>query len=152
MAQTISPEALLRRVSCAEEFRHRDRPDFWLYAVGYGLMLFLVSFVSFNLGALPPAAFLVMVGFFVLLGVRAWFRASPMCPNCRQNIRVCAASFCHLCGQPLLHQRCEGCGVDYSWTRIFRPYAKPGDFGWITYCPGCGVCLDSKVSRWRARG
>jgi hypothetical protein len=52
----------------------------------------------------------------------------------------------------LRHRRCEHCEVDNSWTSWFRPYAKAGNFRWITYCPACGVHLDSKLSRWRAGG
>ena len=152
LPETFSAQALLRRVSCAEEFRRRDRPAFWLYVVGYGFLLFTMAFLSINLGALPPATLLVMLGFCALLCFREWHRASPICPNCRQNIRFCAAAFCHVCGKPLANGRCEGCGVSNSWRALFRPYAKTGSFGWVAYCPGCGVCLDSKVSRWRAGG
>jgi hypothetical protein len=150
LPETFCAQDLLRRVSCAEEFRRRDRPVFWLYVVGYGFLSLTTVFLSTNLGGLAPEALLVMVGFCAWSCFRAWHRASPICPNCKQNIRYCAAAFCHLCGQSLIHQRCEGCGVDNSWMRVFRPYAKAGSFRWIVYCPGCGVCLDSKVPRWRA--
>jgi ankyrin repeat protein len=43
LAENFSPQHLLRRVSCAEEFRHRDRPAFWLYVMGYGLMLCIAA-------------------------------------------------------------------------------------------------------------
>src|ERR1035441_7293661 len=150
LPETFSAQALLRRVSCAEEFRRRDRPDFWLYLVGYGCLQFTMAFLSINLGALPAATLLVMLGFCALLCFREWHRASPICPNCGQNIRFCTAAFCHVCGKPLANGRCEGCGVGNSWTSLFRPYAKAGSLRWIAYCPGCGVCLDSKVCRWRA--
>jgi hypothetical protein len=150
LAKTFSPQDLLRRVSCAEEFRHRDRPAFWLYVAGYGFMLFIAAFLFINLGAMPPTALLLMVGFFAFLCFRAWHRASPICPNCNQNIRYCTAAFCHVCGQALGHQRCVRCGVDNSWTHFLRPYVNAGNSRWIIYCPACGVQLDSKVPRWRS--
>ena len=148
-AGTVSAQELLNRVSCAEEFKHRDRPAFWLYLVGYSLTMLTVVFLAINLGGVPPTAMLIMLGFLSLLCLRAWHCASPVCPNCKQNIRYCSATFCHVCGQPLSHGRCERCGVDNSWTSFFRPYSS-GSFRWITHCPGCGVLLDSKVSRWRS--
>ena len=147
---TFCAEVLLRRVSCAEEFRHRDRPAFWLYMVGYGFLLLPAAFIFTKLGAPAPEAMLVMLGFSAWGCFRAWHRASPICPNCRQNIRICSAAFCHLCGQPLIHRRCEGCGLDNNWPGFTRSYTKAWSFRWIAYCPGCGVQLDSKVSRWRA--
>ncbi len=150
--ETASPEELLRRVSCAEEFRHRDRPDFWLYVVGFSLALLVLVFLWNALGVGAPGASLIFLGFFAFLGYQAWQRASPICPNCKQNIRFCAPVFCHVCGQPLRNQRCESCEVDNSWTSFFRPYSNAGNFRWITYCPGCGVHLDAKVPRWQARG
>jgi hypothetical protein len=146
---TFSPQDLLRRASCAEEFRRRDRPVFWLYMVGYGFLLLTSAFLWINLGARVPEALLVMLVFAAWMCFRAWQTASPICPNCRQNIRYCATAFCHLCGQPLIHRRCEACGVDNSWMGFFRSYTQAGNLRWIAYCPGCGVCLDSKVSRWR---
>jgi hypothetical protein len=152
LPETFSPQDLLRRVSCAKEFGHRDRPAFWLYVVGYGFLLFIAAFLSIKLGAMPPAALLLMTGFFAFLCFRAWRRASPICPNCHQNIRYSAAAFCHVCGQALAQQRCVRCGVDYSWTKVLRPYAIAGNLRWIVYCPACGVQLDSKVTRWQTGG
>jgi hypothetical protein len=150
LAETSSPLERLRRTSCAEEFRHRQRPTFWLYVVGYGFMLFIAALASIKLHLLPPSLLLLLLGFLAFDCYWAWHRASPVCPNCRQNIRYCASVFCHRCGQPLSHKRCEACGVDNSWTSFLRPYRTGGGFGWIIFCPGCGVHLDSKVFRWRA--
>jgi len=150
LLQSSSPENLLRGVSCAEEFRQRRRPDFWLYLVGYGVALFFVAFLFMKLGgAESSGVLLVMTAFYAALSYRAWHRASPICPNCRANIRFCAAGFCHLCGKALSHKTCAACGVDNSWTSFVRPYANLGNFRWIKYCPGCGAQLDSKVPRWR---
>jgi len=150
LAQTISPEDLLRRVSCAEEFGHRDRPTFWLYLVGYGFSFFVLTYIPFQLGVMPPAGLLLIGGMFAFLCLRAWYYASPVCPNCHQNIRLCTPVFCHVCGQSLKYKRCQGCGVDHAWTGFLRPYSGTGNFRWITYCPGCGGQLDSKVVRWRS--
>jgi hypothetical protein len=149
---TESPEELLQGISCAEEFRRRPRPDFWLYAVGYGFTLFITAFLFIKMGGIEPSALLIMTAFMAALTYRAWHRASPICPDCHENIRFCAAAFCHVCGKPLSHKRCEGCAVDNSWISFLRPYGSQGNFRWIAYCPGCGVELDSKVPRWRAGG
>jgi len=146
---SISPETLLRRVSCIEEFRHRARPTFAFYVVGYAITFFAMTFLPFKFKLLPPEILLLMTAAFALLCFRAWHYASPICPNCKQNIRICALAHCHVCGQSLRNQRCEGCDVDNSWTSIFRPYSNKGNFRWITFCPGCGVRVDAKVARWR---
>jgi len=150
-------EDLVRRASFAAEFQHRDRPDFWLYMVGYGFVLFVGGFVVLKLGGLAglgqisPGALLLLIGFLGFHGWVTWQRASPICPNCRQNIRFCAAAYCHVCGKPLSHNRCADCSVDHSWLGFARPFASSGNQRWIAYCPGCGVGLDSKISRWRSR-
>src|SRR5262249_39284683 len=87
---TTSPEELLRRVSCVEDFRTRDRPAFWLYVVGYALSFFLIAFLFFKLNLLPPEVLLLMTTAFAILCFGAWHFASPICPNCKQNIRICA--------------------------------------------------------------
>ncbi len=132
----IYPQQLLRGVSCAQDFRHRERPAFWLYLVGYGLMFLVVSYIPLQLGAMPAKGLLLMAGMFALLVLRAWCNASPLCPNCHQNIRLCLPEYCQGCGQPLNRARCNDCGVNG---------------GWIRYCPGCGVQLDSHVLRWHPR-
>jgi hypothetical protein len=62
---------------------------------------------------------------------------------------VCLQEFCHICGKRMYEGRCNDCDVDNTWTSWFRPY-RSGSFRWITYCPGCGVELDTSVRRWRA--
>jgi ankyrin repeat protein len=146
--ETFSPEELLRGVSCVEEFRRRDRPDFWLSAIGYTFSFLAVIFLFIKLG-FPPGALLIVLVLLGLQCLRAWNRASPICPNCKRNIRFCPATYCHICGRALSNGRCDACGVDNSWTSIFLPYANTGNYGWITYCPGCAAQLDSKVPRWR---
>jgi predicted amidophosphoribosyltransferase len=151
LMETGAPQVLLRQVSCAEEFQHRARPTFWLYVVGYGFMFFLAALLSFKVRLVPPGFLLLLLGVLAFDCYWAWQRASPVCPNCRQNIKYCPTIFCHRCGQTLNHKRCEACGVDNSWTSFFRPYRTGGGFGWVIFCPGCGARLDSKVLRWRAR-
>jgi len=143
-----SPEAMQSGVDFAYEFRCRKRTGFWLYVVGYSLILVPVGFISAVLGGIPLAAWLPLIGFVALACCSAWRRAAPVCPNCQQNIRLCPAVHCHLCGEQLSGKRCLRCGVDYSWTGWFRPYAN-GLARWITYCPSCGVHLASWVRRWR---
>ena len=147
---TFSPQDLLRGVSCAEEFRRRDRPDFWLSAIGHALA-FLVGFFLFIKLGFAPGGLLIFLVLFALQCLRAWNRASPICPNCKRNIRFCPAEYCHICGRPLSGGRCGACQVDASWTKIFSPYANPGNYRWIKYCPGCAAQLDSKLPRWTFR-
>ena len=151
-AGPISAEDLLRRVSCAEEFRHRDRPAFWFYAMGYGLAFSAAVVIPFTLERLPPRYLLFITVSFALLCARAWQVSSPICLSCKQNIRSCPPGFCHVCGEPLRNGRCANCAVDISWTRLLRPYSSRGNLRRIAYCPGCGVHLDAKVGRWRAGG
>ncbi len=149
---SLSPETLLRRVSCASEFRHRDRPAFWLYVTGYALFFLTLFIVPWRMRLFPPGAALFVAGGFFVLCLRAWIYASPICPNCKQNIILCPAEYCHVCGEPLKHGRCLGCGVDDSWTSFLNPYAGAGNYRWMTFCPGCGVRLDSKIMRRRLHG
>ncbi len=164
-ADSVSPEDLLDRLSYAEVFRRRPRPAFWLYAVGYGFPLFTLGVMSAAVSGLPLSGWLgvnslttlfrsapvwlAMNGLVGLLLFAAWRRAAPICPKCRQNIRTCPATQCHVCGRLLVRGRCALCEVDHSWTGWFRPYSG-GRLKWITYCPGCGVQLDSKIRRWQA--
>jgi ankyrin repeat protein len=145
----LSAESLLQRTSFVEEFRRRDRPDFWLYLLGYSFTALTFVAISRITGAIPLSAGLILAGFLTFSCFMAWRRASPICPNCKQNIRVCAASHCHRCGNPLQAKRCAACSVDYSWTGWLSAYTNRGNSGWITYCPGCGVELDSWITRWR---
>ena len=142
-----SSEALRSGMDFAEQFRCRRRTGFWLYAVGYSLFLVPCVFISAVVGGIPLLAWLPMIGVMALFCCAAWWRAAPLCPSCHQNIRVCPAVHCHLCGEPLHGGRCLRCEVDHSWTGWFRPFDN-GLARWITYCPGCGVHLDSWVRRW----
>jgi hypothetical protein len=147
--QASLPEDMLRHVSCVEEFRHRDRPAFWIYLVGYAMTFSILVFIPLKLNVLPPDILLLMTIVFIILCFLAWHRASPVCPGCKQNITFCAPGYCHVCGQLLKNGRCEDCGVSSSWTSWFRPVSNGGNFRWISYCPGCGVRLDAKITRWR---
>lgn len=148
--QSRSPEELLRRQNCAEEFRHRKRPWFWPWLAGYSLFL---SFVILYVASLFPAIFstktssacLLFIGFYILFCWQTWLCASPICPNCRQNIRTCPPDYCHGCGASLRYGRCKQCGVDHTWTGWFN--SSNGKYGRITYCPGCGVRLDTWIKR-----
>lgn len=149
--EPISPEQLVRQVSCVEEFKRRDRPAFWLYVTGYGFTLCVCAFIAIQLNALTPTLSLLTITLFVGPCYMAWHRASPICPNCGQNIRYCATSFCHVCGGALKQGRCAECGVDESWKgTFFRRSRLGGNYRWIKFCPGCGVELGSKVARWLA--
>ena len=151
LAEGTTPEELVRKVSCVEAFKRRDRPAFWLYVVGNGLALGVCAFIAVQLDILMPEILPGMIAAFLFLCVLAWFRASPICPNCGQNIRHCAASFCHACSGPLKQGRCADCGVDESWTgRLLQSWGTRGNYRRVKFCPGCGVELGSKVVRWRA--
>jgi hypothetical protein len=149
-AELASLEASLRRISCASEFKYRKRHT-GFYVVGCLVTSWMevMSHVIGNRLSAPldvqALLFLLSPGMNVLLWFVLWRRTVPVCPNCKQNIRTCAAQYCHLCGKPTNHQRCPDCGVDESWTgRLPFSYGKSG---WIAYCPGCGVELDTSISR-----
>lgn len=153
-ADQAALEAAVRRLSSATEFRHRPRPR-RIYLLGAGVSLLLLTWIVFGLGSrLVPTnsqmilAWLVLAGSDGLWWFVLWQRARPICPECHQNIRTCPAEFCHVCGQALGQQRCTDCGVDDSWLGWLHPHSNRS-FRWITFCPGCGVELDTKISRWR---
>lgn len=144
-----APKDLLRKISCADEFKDRKRPSFPLYILGYYCVFLLPAFVIIRLGVAPSSTVLgVTVALIAFFCYRAWQRASPICPNCKQNIRFCPAAYCHVCGERLRHNRCLSCDVDHSWTSFLVP-GRSGNFQNIAFCPGCGVFLDSHVPRWR---
>lgn len=145
----LRPEDLLRQASCAEEFKRRARPDFWIYVIGYSLFAVLSGFFVATL-ELPQAVLWAGTGVFTLFCYSAWQTATPICPNCKQNIKICATVYCHVCGKPLGRKRCEQCAVNHSWASLFFPYANIGNLRWIRYCPACGVWLDTRVNRWNA--
>lgn len=154
-AAMSSPEDLIRRVSCAGEFRYRKRPT-WLYVSGCAVCLAVMAASFFilhralrGLDREAVSAWFILSGFTAVSWYVAWRRAAPFCPNCKQDIRTCLMEYCHVCGEPLRHKRCSDCGVDNSWTGWFRPHGN-GMFRWIKYCPGCSVELDSMVRRWKA--
>ena len=131
----------------------------------YGFPLFTFGVMSAAISGLPLSAWfgvnnltilvrsaplwLVINGLAGVLWYAAWCRAAPICPKCRQNIRTCPATHCLVCGRLLIRGRCANCEVDHSWTGWFRP-SRGGRQKWITYCPGCGAQLDSKICRWQA--
>jgi ankyrin repeat protein len=143
------PSDLIRAVSSAEAFRRRDRPDFWVYVAAYLVVACGLALLAQRLGGLPPLAILPAGGLLALFCLAAWRRASPICPSCKQNIRTCVASCCHVCGRPLAGRACQHCAVDHSVLGLFLPYASAGNSRSIIHCPGCGVYLDSRVRRWR---
>ncbi len=148
---SFSPSEAIRRFSHAAAFNHRDRPNFALHLVGYGFLLAISVSILEGVGETPPILLLLMAGIFGIASYRAWHRSSPFCPQCRQNIRTCVAGHCHVCGKRLKDQRCVECGVYGSfWGGVSLAWAKMGNYRRITYCPACGVYLDSKTTRWRA--
>jgi hypothetical protein len=143
------PTQLLNTTSCVEEFARRQRPDFRLYLAGYMTMGSVIYFLIGG-ASLYPRVLLPGVAALALLCYRAWHCAAPVCPNCRQNIKVCAPVYCHVCGEQLAQRRCGQCGVDNSTTGLLFSSLGTGNFRWIRYCPGCGVRLDRRIRRWRA--
>jgi len=141
------PEAVLQRLSCAQEFRHRKRPLFWMHA------LVLAIFVGAMIILSPPSvsALVAIFAIAAFAAYRFWRVGAPYCPNCRRNIQTCLADYCHVCGEPLSAGRCSACAVDHSWSSWFAPYSNLGNFKTIAWCPGCGVQLDSPLRRWRVR-
>ena len=139
---------LLREVSCAEEFRHRHRPAFWVYVAGYFVMFLTLVFLRVELHLLTPGALLLMLAALALPCFRAWQTASPICPRCRQNIRFCLADYCQACGKPLNNRYCPDCEGETVLQRLFRPHSRKIRYRRIVYCPSCGVHLDTKVLRW----
>jgi predicted amidophosphoribosyltransferase len=93
----------------------------------------------------------LLVAMFALFCWAAWHRASPICPNCRRNIRTCPAAYCQVCGAPLNRKRCDQCCVDESFGGLLFSYANIGNLRWIVHCPGCGVLLETKTRRWHGR-
>ncbi len=146
-APQATPTEILRRVSCAEEFRHRDRPSFWLLAAAYGLILSVLGFWLLKLG-LPITVLALLMIPSIFACIRAWVHASPLCPNCHRNIATCAPAFCHACGNESCGAPCGTCAVDSrgNWKSYLGREAA-GNSRRITYCPGCGVRLDTILSR-----
>jgi len=149
-AAEANPDEIIRPVSCAAEFRQRKRRWVWIL-VGAQLWLGFLMLLSFPLilkVTLPTEAWLIMIGVILAQGYFLWLRAVPVCPNCKRDIRTCLAMHCHVCGTVIKSGRCLDCGVDNTWTGWFRPYQN-GSYQWITFCPGCGVELDTCIPRWR---
>jgi Ankyrin repeats (3 copies)/Ankyrin repeats (many copies) len=143
---SCSPRHLLEETSCAAVFKQRGRPSFWLYLIGY---LALAAVAAVLLASSQFASLIALAGL-GLLCYRTWECATPVCPNCKQDIRRCTPVYCHVCGAALQSAYCARCSTDYSWTALFFPRVNAGSFRRISYCPGCGVWLDTKVTRWRA--
>jgi hypothetical protein len=144
-------EQALKRSSCASEFRHRNRPV-WFYVGGCGVTLLVLGVMAWVMGRGFGYNRGTLIGFSLLAGMNVvswlllWRNAMPICPNCKQNIRLCPADFCHRCGKGLHHHRCTDCGVDNSWIGVFRRFGT-GTRGRIIRCPGCGVELDTWIIR-----
>ncbi len=145
-----SPKQLLRQDSCAAEFKHRKRPGFMLHVLAYYLVFLLPAFTVVRLKIIDAqktlSVAIVLIAFFCY---RAWQRASPICPNCKQDITHCTANYCHICGESLQNRRCEICDVDASWSSFLRPWGNAGNLRRVIFCPGCGVLLESKIPRSR---
>jgi hypothetical protein len=147
-------EAAVRRMSFASEFKYRKRPT-WFYVAGCSLTflmfagIFWVASRIFPLNRQTIVAFCMLGGMNIFPWFVMWRNAMPICPSCHQNIRLCLAEYCQVCGKPLSHQRCTDCGVDNSWIGWFHPSSN-GAFRRITCCPGCGVELDTWIRRWQA--
>ena len=139
----------------AEAFRTRKGPKLWLY-LSIQMLIFLAigAFFIFRRG-IPASSWFspLLIGIVIFGACITWTWSSPGCPNCRKNIRICPAVYCHRCGEPLKARRCDRCGVLQSWTHIFTPLGEiTGNKQPIRYCPGCAVLLDTKFYRWLGGG
>jgi hypothetical protein len=147
-------QAKLRRISCAIDFKHRPRPV-WLYVGGCACLIAVSAALcwignkTLRTGTGGWMVFLFVAGYNLLLWFKLWQRAMPICPNCKQNIRICPAIRCQLCGKQLNGKRCTDCGVDNSWIGWLHPSSN-GAFARIMFCPGCGVELNTWIRRWYA--
>lgn len=148
---TVSLEETLRRGACAVEFNRRRRRRFMGYVIVFAFLAAVTNLVfSISFGEVLPSVFFVSVMTFGLFSYQAWRNMVPACPNCGQDIKKCAATYCHFCGKTLQGQYCKDCtGSDFS-SGLFSPHAHDPDNFWIRYCPACGVWLDSKTFRYRA--
>lgn len=131
----------------AEQFKHRKRKWFWVPGAVLCLFVIPIIFIVSKSGKSMTSALVASAIILATSVLRAWHRAAPICPHCRQNIRHCAPSHCHLCGDPLNDKRCRECRVDHSWLGKLSPRSNSLT-DWIAYCPGCGVYLDTHIRRW----
>jgi hypothetical protein len=151
-AAVAAPEQLIRRISCASEFKYRKRPWFWLVFVADAFVLWIFAIPGAVMGiSYGWTAWLSFISVIAVGNFGLWLRAWPNCPNSKQNIRTCLAEHCYCCGRPIRDQRCPECGVDESWKSYFRASGGGRDVlpYWINFCPGCGVELDTWIRRLR---
>ena len=146
---------VLRRCSFVEAFRTRKRQNLWLYLSIEGLMFLAIGvFFSFG-GGIPASSWFspLCIGIVVLGAYITWNRSSPTCPNCRKDVRICSAIYCHVCGEALVAKRCDRCGVLQSWMHIMTPMGETtGNKQPIRHCPSCAVLLDTDFHRWLGGG
>ena len=128
------------------EFHQRKRLGAWLYAVGAIVTVVPIIFLS-TTAKTHPLSWIMLIGFVAAASFWAWRRGTPICPNCHQNIKLCTASHCLLCGEILKNKHCSGCQADHSWVSYLTPFINPANRN-MAHCPGCGVKLDSRISRW----
>lgn len=146
----LPQEKASRRLSFVDEFSRRTRQSASLYVIAIGSALLVAGAVTFAFWPQVGTVWYlpVVAGAAVLYGVLACIKPAPVCPNCNQNITTCPPVHCHVCGEPLNRGRCEHCGVDVSWTIVFRSVSESaGNQAPITCCPGCGVLLQSNFHR-----
>lgn len=138
----------------AEQFRNRSRPALWMYLAADSLLFAAGGLVIAVYGWLPIwSSCLVAVALGLTAGYASWIRGFPLCPNCRRHIRLCEAVHCHVCGAKLVGKQCDKCGVYQSWALALAPlWRNPGNRKPISYCPNCGVWLDSKLHRFLGGG
>lgn len=148
-------EEVLSRFSYAEAFRTRKRPNVWLYILIEALIILAVAGFFILRGGFSASSWFtpLAIGILILGAYAAWHRASPLCPNCRKDIRTCGAVYCHICGDALKAKRCSRCGVLQSWLHILAPLGEnTGNKQPIKYCPGCAAHLDTDFHRWLGGG
>jgi hypothetical protein len=134
-------EKLLGPRSCADEFRRRDRPAFWVKITLCIFGLCAMYLVVEQLGDITPLVFVPFLFFCLTFAWTAWKESNPICPNCKQNIKRCPSTYCAQCGK----SPCE-CGSERPslMMPILSPY-KPEKHRYIVFCPGCSVHLDTNI-------
>lgn len=156
-SEDLKPEvaALLNRVSLAKQFQDRPRPAFkwqlFLYFIMAASAYAIAGHAFAGFGAVEYKA-LVPIALVFTFGIYTSRKNSnPNCPGCRANVRRCTPIFCHACGNRRRSDgTCDSCGS--SWPdSLFWRHARAQDLQKISYCPHCGVWLDTGIYRFRRR-
>jgi hypothetical protein len=145
-------DKILEKFAFGEQFQEQQKQKLGL-RVGLCVLGFGFHILAYYLGVhlqARPVFYLIpfIIGSGVLFMYYLLQSKTSRCPSCEQNIKTCLTVFCHVCGEKLKNRRCERCDVDQSWMVAVRPtHEFSGNHEYITYCPQCGVCLNSNFSR-----